>query len=325
MRVSQLAALVDSPFEGDGTREIVRAAPLEQAGPDEIAFVGNAKAARAAAASNAGCLIVPSDYSGVPARTLIRAPEPRAAFSRIITALHPDPNAGMGVHPTAILHPTARLAPDVAVGAYCTIGADVVIGEGSRLYNNVTVYHNVQIGPRAIIHSGTVIGADGFGFTFANGRYEKFPQVGRVEIGTDVEIGANSTIDRGALGATRIGDGVKLDNMVHVGHHVTIGNHVVIAAQTGISGGVVIEDYAVIAGQVGIADNVRVEARAVLGAKCGVPSNKIIRSGETVWGIPARPIKDYLEQLAHLGYLGELRKEVAELRRLLGRLPEERT
>src|SRR6185503_11112168 len=159
----------------------------------------------------------------------------------------------------------------------CHIGRGVSIGERSLLHAGVTVYDDVEIGARAVLHSGCVIGADGFGFVMAGDHYEKFPQVGRVVIGDDVEIGANSCIDRAALGVTWVGDGAKLDNMVHIGHNCRIGRHVVIAAQTGFSGGVVVEDYAVIGGQVGIGDKARIESRAVLGSGCGILTSKIIR------------------------------------------------
>ena len=191
---------------------------------------------------------------------------------------------------------------------------------GSVLYPNVTVYDNVDIGRGAVLHSGAVIGADGFGYVMEHDRWHKFPQVGRVEIGDFVEIGANSCVDRAALGVTEIGEGTKLDNMVHVAHNCRIGKHVVVAAQTGFSGGVVVEDYAVIGGQVGIGDKARIESRAVLGSGCGVLTSKIVRSGETVWGTPARPLKQHLEQLANLARLPELRREVAELKRRLAEL-----
>jgi UDP-3-O-[3-hydroxymyristoyl] glucosamine N-acyltransferase len=152
------------------------------------------------------------------------------------------------------------------------------------------------------------------------GRWEKFPQVGRVEIGDFVEIGANACVDRAALGVTSIGEGSKIDNMVHVGHNCRIGKHVVIAAQTGFSGGVVVEDYAVIGGQVGIGDKARIESGAVLGSGCGILTSKIVRKGQIVWGTPARPLKQYLEQLANLARLPDLRKELAELKRRLARL-----
>ena len=192
------------------------------------------------------------------------------------------------------------------------------IGPGSELHARVTIYTDVSIGARAVLHSGCVIGADGFGFALTGDRYQKFPQVGRVEIGDDVEIGANACIDRAALGVTTIGDGTKLDNMVHIGHNCRIGRHVVIAAQTGLSGGVVVEDYAVIGGQVGIGDKARIETRAVLGSGSGVLTSKIVRSGQVVWGTPARPLKEYLQQLANMSKIAELRAEVAELKKRLG-------
>jgi UDP-3-O-[3-hydroxymyristoyl] glucosamine N-acyltransferase len=179
----------------------------------------------------------------------------------------------------------------------------------------VTIYSGVTIGSRAILHSGSVLGADGFGFVRSGDHYEKFPQIGRVVIGHDVEIGANSCVDRAALGVTEIGDGVKLDNLVHIGHNCRIGRHVVIAAQTGLSGGVVVEDYAVIGGQVGIGDKARIETGAVLGSGCGILTSKIVRKGQVVWGTPARPLKEYLEQLANLARLPELREQVRELER----------
>src|SRR6185503_11132988 len=165
-----------------------------------------------------------------------------------------------------------------------------------------------------------VLGADGFGFVMEGGRYEKFPQVGRVEIGDYVEIGANACVDRAALGVTSIGEGAKIDNMVHIGHNCRIGRHVVIAAQTGFSGGVVVEDYAVIGGQVGIGDKARIETRAVLGSGCGVLTSKIIRAGQTVWGTPARPLREHLEQLANLAKLPQMREELAMLKAQLAEL-----
>src|ERR1700687_1454789 len=185
------------------------------------------------------------------------------------------------------------------------------------LHANVTIYDNVTIGNRAILHSGCVLGADGFGFVRAGDRYEKFPQIGRVKVGDDVEIGANSCVDRAALGVTVIGDGSKLDNMVHIGHNCRIGRNVVIAAQTGLSGGVVVEDDAVIGGQVGIGDKARIESGAVLGSGCGILTSKIVRKGQVVWGTPARPLKQHLEQLANLSRLPELRKELSELKKHL--------
>jgi len=331
MRVNEIADYLKAQCEGDPDREITGAAALEGAAATDLAFVGNKKAAAAASASSAGCLLVPLDFP--PGRTLIRVRDPRAAFAAVIRLLYPVAAPPSGVHPTAVIDPCARVPPSAYIGPHSVVGAGAVIGERSQIgagcvmgdgaslgddcvvHPNVTVYAGVTIGDRAILHSGCVLGADGFGFVRADDHYEKFPQIGRVAIGNDVEIGANSCVDRAALGVTEIGDGVKLDNMVHIGHNCRIGRHVVIAAQTGLSGGVVVEDYAVIGGQVGIGDKARIETGAVLGSGCGILTSKIVRKGQVVWGTPARPLKEYLEQLANLARLPELRKQVRELER----------
>jgi len=338
--VRELAQLLEAEFEGDGGRRITGVAELASAGPEEVAFAAGSKAERLAAASRAGCLLVPKNFPAAAGRTLIRVDDPRTAFARLVRHFHPPRRPEPGVHSSAVISDRAELGPDVsigphtvieagarigartAIGAGCYVGAGSSIGEDSLVHSNVAIYHDVAIGKRAVIHSGAVLGADGFGFVLAGDHYEKFPQVGRVEIGDDFEMGANSCVDRAALGVTRIGDGVKLDNMVHVAHNVAIGNHVVIAAQTGISGGVVIEDYAVIGGQVGLGDKVRIQKGAVLGSQCGVLPSKVVRSGQTVWGTPARPLKEHLAQLAELSRLAGLRKRVAELERRLEGLEE---
>jgi UDP-3-O-[3-hydroxymyristoyl] glucosamine N-acyltransferase len=257
---------------------------------------------------------------------VIVTPDPRAAIARAITQLHPVKALLPSIDPTAVIGPGAEIAADayigplVAVGAGARIGAGTqihagsVIGDGVRVGENcllhprVTLYSDVSIGHHVVLHSGCVIGADGFGFVFQGGAYHKFPQVGRVEIADHVEIGANSCVDRAALGVTSIGEGTKLDNLVHIGHNCRLGKHVVIAAQTGLSGGVIVEDYAVIGGQVGIGDKARIESRAVLGSGSGVLTSKIVRSGEVVWGTPARPLKQYLQQLALLSGLAKKRR-----------------
>ena len=319
MRVSEIAALLGAEFEGEGDRLIRAAAALETASADEVSFVGNRKAAAAAGPSTAGCLLVPREFPS--GRTLIRVDDPRAAFTRVVARLHPPDLPEPGTHPTAVVAPDSEIGEGVSIGPHAVIGAGACLGAGTAigagafvgarvrmgksclLHANVTIYAGVAIGDRAIIHSGVVIGADGFGFAMAGDRWEKFPQIGSVEIGNDVEIGANSCIDRAALGVTSIGDGVKLDNLVHIAHNCRIGKHVVIAAQTGLSGAVVVEDYAVIGGQVGIGDKARIETRAVLGSGSGVLTSKIVRRGQVVWGTPARPLREQLEQLASLARL----------------------
>lgn len=323
MTVADLAALLGAAFTGDGTRAISGVAAADSAGATEIAF---ATKPDIAAASNAGCLLVSFDLDG---RTSIRAADPRAAFARVIAAFHPVERPAPGIHPTAIVQGTleddvhvgphvfiakgAQIGARSVISAGCTIERDVHLGPGAWLHPRVTIYRGVKIGARAILHSGCVIGADGFGFAFTNGAWEKFPQVGTVEIGDDVEIGANACVDRAALGVTRIGDGTKLDNMVHIGHNCVIGKHVVIAAQTGLSGGVTVGDYAIVGGQVGVGDKARIESKAIVGSGAGILTSKIIRAGEPVWGTPARPLRDYLETLANMNRVADLRKRVKKL------------
>jgi UDP-3-O-[3-hydroxymyristoyl] glucosamine N-acyltransferase len=333
LRVDEIARHLNAVLEGAGDLDIAGAAMLESAGPLEISFVGNRKAAAQADQSRAGCLLVTTEFPA--GRTLIRVNDPRGSFATVIGLLYPPPAVTPGNHPTAVIAPDAEIASTAAIGplatirsgaligertsigAGCAIGAHVRLGADCLLHPHVTIYDNVTIGDRALLHSGCVLGADGFGFVRGPNGYQKFPQIGRVEIGDDVEIGANSCVDRAALGVTRIGDGAKLDNMVHIGHNCSIGKHVVIAAQTGLSGGVVVEDYAVIGGQVGIGDKARIESGAVLGSGCGILTSKIVRKGQVVWGTPARPLKEYLEQLANLARLPKLREEIAEMQKLL--------
>ncbi|MGC8758953.1 MAG: UDP-3-O-(3-hydroxymyristoyl)glucosamine N-acyltransferase [Bryobacteraceae bacterium] len=325
MKVREIAERLGLTWEGDGEREVLRVAPLDSAGSGELAFANSRRALREAQSSAAGCLLVPLDFENPGGRTVIRCPDPRAACARVIPWLHPIPHPPRGIHPAALIGDDCVIADDVSIGPLCVIGDGVRIGSGTVLYPGVHVYPGVEIGQRCIIHSGAVIGADGFGFVFENGRYEKFPQVGRVVIGNDVEIGANSTIDRAALGVTSIGDGTKLDNLVHIAHNCRIGRHVVIAAQTGLAGGTVIEDYAVIGGQVGMGDNVTVKSGAVIGSGAGILSSKIVRGGgEVWWGTPARPLKEYLETLANLARLPQMRRELDELRRRVAELERQR-
>jgi UDP-3-O-[3-hydroxymyristoyl] glucosamine N-acyltransferase len=321
MTVREIAECLGTTFEGDGERRMEGVASLEAAGAQHVAFVGNRRAVRDAQASAAGCLLVSGEFDNAGGRTVIRTKDPRAACAAVIRKLQPPAPPMAGVHPTAVVGEGCEIGEGASVGPLCVLGDGVKIGAGSVLHGNVTVYADVEIGARAVIHSGAVIGADGFGMVFAQGRYEKFPQVGRVSIGDDVEIGANTTIDRAALGVTSIGDGCKFDNMVHIGHNCRIGKHVVIAAQTGLAGGTVIEDYAVIGGQVGMGDNVTVKSGAIVGSGAGILSNKVLRGGgEVYWGTPARPLKEYLEALANVSRLPQLKKEVEELSRRLAEL-----
>ena len=319
----ELAARLQLPLRGDAGRRLSGAAVLEDAGPEQLAFAGGPKFFEAAERSRAGCIIAPPEYQGAPGQTIIESPQPRAHFAQALALLYPAPRTEAGVHATAVIEAGAQIDPTAAVGPFVTIGANarigarasigagssigagVVIGADTVLHPRVSIYERVTIGSHGVIHSGAVIGADGFGFELAGGAYRKVPQVGTVEIGDGVEIGANTCIDRATLGATVIGDGTKLDNMVHIAHNCRIGRHVVIAAQTGLAGGVTIGDYAVVGGQVGMGDKVRVEPHAIIGSGAGILTSKIVRAGEPVWGTPARPLRQYLAQLAALARLSK--------------------
>jgi UDP-3-O-[3-hydroxymyristoyl] glucosamine N-acyltransferase len=282
-----------------------------------------------ALASRAGCLLAPAGLP-LPGKTVLRVRNPRYAMARAIAVLHPAQPAPRGIHFTAQIGEGAVIGEDVTVGAFavigescrvgarttvgaaCVLGARSEIGEDCLLHPRVTLYPHSRIGARVILHSGAVIGGDGFGYAYEGGQYHKFPQIGSVEIADDVEVGANTTIDRGALGPTRIGRGTKIDNLVQVGHNVQIGENCAIASQVGISGSVTIGDHVVIAGQVGIGDHARIESGVVLGGQCGILPHKIVkagdRPGEPLWGTPARPLREYLKQQAEMARLTKKRK-----------------
>jgi UDP-3-O-[3-hydroxymyristoyl] glucosamine N-acyltransferase len=304
MIIRELAAALQAEFAGDGEKEITAVMPLEEAGSSDLSFVSSMKFAQMALGSNAGCLVIPPGFE-VPGKNLIFAKDPRAAAARLIPLLHPMARPDAGIHPSAVIHPEARVHESASVGPFCSVGPRCIIGADTILHPRVSLYRDVTVGERCVLHSGTVLGADGFGFVWREGHYENFPQVGRVILGNDVEIGANSCVDRAALGVTSIGDGTKIDNMVHIGHNCRIGNHVVIAAQTGMAGGCVVEDRAIIGGQVGFGDKVRVEAGAIIGSGAGILTSKVVRAGEPVWGTPARPLRQYLKQLATVSRLSK--------------------
>lgn len=323
--VEALAAMAGGQAEGDTGRIMRGVATVETATGHDVVFAASDRALAQALEGPAGCIVL-GEKDNARGRTVIRARNPKLAFSRIVARFHPPARPAPGIHPTAVVDPTARLGDgvslgphvvigagaemgaDTVIGAGCVIGEGVHLGAGCLLYPLVTIYPGTTVGARVILHSGVVLGSDGFGFVFDGQRYEKFAQVGTLEIGDDVELGANTTVDRAALGVTRVGHGTKIDNLVQVGHNVTIGEHCAIAAQVGISGSAVIECYAVLAGQVGIGDHAHVERAAVLGGQCGILPHKVVRSGQTVWGTPARPIKEYLAQLATLSRLAKRRK-----------------
>lgn len=329
MRTSELAERIGVVREG-GDVEVSGVSSFIGATPQSLVFVEQSRFLDGALASAAAAAIIPAD-SSVPATTkvLLRSRNPRLAFALAAAELIRSVERKGGVSPSAVIdlsaeiHSTARICELTSIGAGarigarthigpgCIVGAGVVIGEDCELVARVTVYTGTTMGDRVVAKAGAVLGSDGFGFVPdpSTGRYHKFPQIGRLEIGNDVEIGANTTVDRGALDATVLSEGVKLDNLVQVGHNVHIGRNVVVASQTGISGSSVLEDGVIVGGQVGIADHVRIEQGAILGAQCGIPSKKVVRGpGILFWGTPARPISEYLKELAVLARLAKKKK-----------------
>ncbi|HEX8457392.1 MAG TPA: UDP-3-O-(3-hydroxymyristoyl)glucosamine N-acyltransferase [Pyrinomonadaceae bacterium] len=338
MTVAELAALAGGRVVGsDGEGVLIeRVASLEAADAGAVSFVEEGKFLEGARASRASCLLVPEgvgETAGEFAATLVEVARPKLAFALVAEVLHARRRRAGEIHPTASVAEAARVEEDVYIGAHAVVGegarvgrgtqllAGTVIGEGVEvgaecvLHPNVVLYEGVRVGSRVVLHAGVVVGADGFGYVRGRDGYHKFPQVGTVVIEDDVEIGANSCVDRGALGETRIGRGTKLDNLVHVGHNVEIGERVVIAAQTGISGSTVVGSDAVIGGQVGMGDHARVEAGAVVGSKAGILPGKIVRAGTVVWGVPVRPLDEYKRLNAHFGRLPQMRAEIDELKR----------
>jgi UDP-3-O-[3-hydroxymyristoyl] glucosamine N-acyltransferase len=326
----EIAEFTGAKLEGDANLEISGVASPESAGTQDLIYVSSARNLQRAAESRARCVLLPPGVQ-LEDRTVLRVEQPKLAFAKVAGWLRPEPAIATGVHKTAVIAPTVKVGDGVGVGphsvieddvelgdgaqigAQCFIGRGARIGEGCRMYPRVTLYAGVRLGKNVIVHSGAVIGSDGFGYVLGDGRHWKFPQIGAVEIGDDVEIGSNTTIDRGALDTTRIGAGTKIDNLVQVAHNVQIGEHCIIAAQTGISGSSNIGDRVSIGGQVGIADGCHIRDGAVVGAQAGIPTGKTIPAGATVWGTPARPLVKFKEQFAWFSRLPELGERLKKL------------
>ena len=326
--VREIADWIGARLFGDGSIELRGISSIAEAAPGDLVFVEDERHLERALGSRAAAVIAGEFFQVGDLKPVLVCDQPRLAFARAAQRLGTKRARKAAIHPSASVDPSAECGAGVSIdervviregvqigertwiGAGSVIGAQAILGKDCELYPRVTVYPGVRMGNRVIAHSGAVLGSDGFGYVRdrVSGRHEKFPQVGRLEIGDDVEIGANSTVDRGALEVTRIGRGTKIDNLVHVGHNVEIGEDVVIAAQTGVSGSVEIGDDVVIGGQVGIGDHVRIEAGAVLGAQSGIPTKKVIRGrGVVFWGTPARPIQEYLRELAVLARMAKRR------------------
>jgi len=325
MKLSQIAAALAAELRLAGPdAEIAGVSAVCAAEPTSLVFAEDPQTLAACLASRAAAVLSTARLAPPnSAKSLLIAAQPRLAFAQVAHLLRPE-EPETGIHPTAVVDPSAKLGEHLSVGPHAVveagavlgdhtrigagsvIGAGVHVGAHCRIYPRVVLYPRTELGNRVVLHAGVVLGSDGFGYVrdAASGAYLQFPQQGRLILEDDVEIGANSTIDRGALEETRIERGVKIDNLVHLGHNVHVGHDVVIAAQTGVSGSSSIGANAIVGGQVGIGDHAAVGEHVILGSGSGILTHKKIQGpGVVFWGRPARPLRQYLKELAALARL----------------------
>jgi UDP-3-O-[3-hydroxymyristoyl] glucosamine N-acyltransferase len=330
---SDIAKQLTGEIAGDPALVLKGFAPADRAQPGDLTFAENENYFARADQSAAAAIIIDGPFASTHGKTLIRVANARVAFAKVLPLFFPEPVYPAGVHPTAIVPASAQVHPDAHIGPYCVLGERVRIGarcvlqggdyvgagcqlaEEVNLFPNVTLYPVTEVGNRVRIHSGTVIGADGFGYVQESGVHLKVPQIGTVIIREDVEIGANVTVDRGALGPTIIGRGTKIDNLVQIAHNVTIGEHCLIVSQTGIAGSTRVGNYVILAGQVGVAGHLKIGNRVSVAAQSGVMHN--IPDGEKWLWTPAQPDRQAKRQMIALQQLPELLRRVAELEKKL--------
>lgn len=331
LTADQVARLVQGELIGEGAVPLAGIAPLDRAGPGELAFLASTQYLPYFRGSSAGAVLVTPEFRALTAgpATRIVVSDAHQALRRVLAELHPASGPGWGIHPTATVGRGARWDGRVAVGAHavlgagvrlgadCVVGAHAVVepgarlGDGCRIGEHATVHAAAMLGHRVVVHPGARVGGDGFRFTLSEGGAERLPHVGRCMIGDAVEIGANTTIDRGSIGDTVIGPGTKIDNLVQVAHNVRIGAHCIVLAQAGIAGSTVIEDGALIAGQAGLAGHLTVGRGARVAAQSGVIGD--VPPGATVSGYPARSHRDVLRQAAALRRLAPLVERLEQL------------
>jgi UDP-3-O-[3-hydroxymyristoyl] glucosamine N-acyltransferase len=333
LTTAEIAKLLAGEVLGDETATLTGFATAAAAKPGDLTFAETEEFFVAAENSTATAIIASKDATSTK-KIIIRVANPRVAFAKALAIFFPEPKFAPCVHPSAAIAASAHIDPTAHIGPHCTIGErvkiganvvlqsgnfigdDSVVGEETNLFPNVTVYPRTQIGKRVRIHAGAVIGSDGFGYVFDSGFHRKVPQVGNVIIGDDVEIGSNCSVDRGALGATLIGKGTKLDNLVQIAHNVELGENCIICAQVGIAGSAKVGNYVVMAGQVGIAGHLKIGNQVTVGSKSGVMHN--IPDGETWLGIPAQPDKQAKRIMIAMQRLPDLFKKIAMWERKLG-------
>ncbi len=330
---AELAKRLDGKVIGDESIKLSGFAPANAAKAGDLTFAENEMYFRTAEESAASAILIDKEFSSEK-KTLVKVTNARIAFAKVLPLFFPEQKFTAGVHESAVVPESAQVDPTAHIGAHCVIGekvkigrgailqggnhigANSSIGDGSHLFPNVVIYANTQIGQRVRIHSGSVIGSDGFGYVFDSGVHRKVPQIGNVIIHDDVEIGANVTIDRGALGPTTIGKGTKIDNLVQIAHNVQIGEHALIIAQVGIAGSTKIGNYTTVAGQVGVAGHLKIGNKVIIAAQSGVMTN--IGDGEKWFGTPAQPDRQMKRQMIATQQLPDLIRRVAELEKRLG-------
>ena len=336
MKLSELAARLECTVEGDGDIDIKRLAAIEDAGPGELTFFANPKYADALKRTLASAVIAAPAVSGIPCAVL-RTPEPYVTFARALGLFANTSRPPAGIHRLALVEPGAVVAADASIGPFAvvsdgarigartilyphvSVGRDAEIGADCVIHAHVSIRERVRLGDRVVLQDGVVIGADGYGFARRrDGTHEKIPQVGGVVIEDDVEIGANTTVDRPAVGETRIGAGSKIDNLVQIAHGVQVGRNVLLAAQVGVAGSSVIEDQVTLAGQVGVAGHLTIGKGTIATAQTGIPNS--VDPGSFISGYPAIPNRDWLKSSAVFRKLPELRRLLADLERRIAEL-----
>jgi UDP-3-O-[3-hydroxymyristoyl] glucosamine N-acyltransferase len=335
--LKELADILDGTLEGPEDYEVSVPASIEGGGPASVAFAGNAEYFGKAVVSNVGVVIVTRDAPSA-AKPLIRVENPKVAFGAFLALCQNSMALARGIHSSAVISPSAVVDPTASVGPYAVIesgakigararifpfafiGSDCEVGSDATIYPHAVLYSHVSVGNHSIVHSHAVIGSDGFGFTWNGKQHVKIPHLGKTEIGSEVEIGAGTTVDRAMLGVTRIGDGSKIDNQVQIGHNTTIGDHAIVASQTGIGGSCEIGDRCTFAGQVGLGDHVKIGNDITMTARAAVVRDLVAPGAYR--GAPAIPYLDELRQEASLRRLPQLIKRVKELEIRLEKLNE---
>ena len=332
LTAGEVAKHIDGEVLGDVSIALTGFAPADKARSGDLTFAENQTYFNRAEQSAASAIMVDGQFQS-PKKTLIRVPNARIAFAKVLSLFFPEPAFAPGIHPSSVVDPSAEVDPSAHIGPHCVLGEQVrvgphcvlhggnylgsqcLIGADTHLFPNVVLYPRTQVGQRVRIHAGAVIGSDGFGYVLDAGTHRKVPQIGHIIIQDDVEIGANTTIDRGALGPTSIGRGTKIDNLVQIAHNVALGEHCLVVAQAGIAGSTKLGNFVTLAGQVGLAGHLKIGNKVTVAAQSGVMHD--IADGEKWFGYPAQPDRQMKRQILAVQQLPELLRRISELEKKL--------